>query len=73
MVQVIRYITWIITRIVIPLRYRIVLKGWPPSVPLKPPVLLLPNHPGLIDPVRDCQNAWGLGEHVQCRPNRQAA
>ena len=51
MVQVIRYITWIITRIVIPLRYRIVLKGWPPSVPLKPPVLLLPNHPGLIDPV----------------------
>lgn len=51
MVQIIRYLVWILARTVIPLRYRIRMEGWPPANELKKPVLLLPNHPGMVDPI----------------------
>ncbi|HUE16370.1 MAG TPA: 1-acyl-sn-glycerol-3-phosphate acyltransferase, partial [Planctomycetaceae bacterium] len=42
---------WLLARLVIPLRYRIRVHGWEQVRVLKSPVLLLPNHPGYIDPV----------------------
>lgn len=42
---------WLLARLVVPLRYRIRVHGWERVRGLKGPVLLLPNHPGYIDPV----------------------
>jgi len=38
-------------RLIVLLRYRIRIHGWPQVRDLKKPILLLPNHPGLIDPI----------------------
>lgn len=42
---------WLLARLIVPLRYRIRVHGWEHLGRLKSPVLLLPNHPGYIDPV----------------------
>ncbi len=47
----VRYLVLVIMRLVIPLRYRVRVQGWDQIQGLKGPILLLPNHPGLIDPV----------------------
>lgn len=46
-----RYLFLYLTRFVISLRYKVEVHGWPEIRDLKSPILLLPNHPGLIDPV----------------------
>lgn len=51
MIQIVRYLALGIAKILIPLRYRIRLKGYPPASRLKAPVLLLPNHPAMVDPI----------------------
>jgi 1-acyl-sn-glycerol-3-phosphate acyltransferase len=48
---VIRLALWLLARVVVPLRYRVHFHGWKQVRGLKPLVLLLPNHPGYIDPI----------------------
>ena len=47
----IRFVVWLLTWLTIRLRYQIRIHGWERIQELKGPVLLLPNHPGFIDPV----------------------
>src|SRR5947209_7716596 len=47
-----------LTRMVIALRYRMQVRGLDPLHGLKGPVLILPNHPGLIDPVLVLSALW---------------
>jgi hypothetical protein len=42
---------WLLVRLIVFLRYRIRVNGWEQIRDLQSPVLLLPNHPGFIDPV----------------------
>ena len=51
MVDAIRFVFFLLTRLVVPLRYTIHVLGWEKIRSLKGPVLLLPNHPAWIDPV----------------------
>jgi long-chain-fatty-acid--[acyl-carrier-protein] ligase len=47
----VRYALWLFARIVLPLRYRIRCEGATNWKDLPRPVLILPNHPGYIDPI----------------------
>src|SRR5262245_40551566 len=47
---VIRWICWAIFRLTLAARYRVVIHGKDTLPTLKGPVLVLPNHPGYIDP-----------------------
>lgn len=49
--DVFRFVVWLLARLVIPLRYKIRVRGWEQIRHLEGPVLLLPNHPAYIDPV----------------------
>ncbi len=49
--DVFRFVVWLLARLLIPLRYRIRVRGWEHIGHLEGPVLLLPNHPAYIDPV----------------------
>lgn len=51
MLDALRRILWLLTHAVVPLRYRVRLGGWNRVRALQGSVLLLPNHPGYIDPV----------------------
>ncbi|MDB5307978.1 MAG: hypothetical protein JWO38_2180 [Gemmataceae bacterium] len=51
MCNALRHALWLLARLVVSLRYRIRVHGWDQVRGLKGPVLLLPNHPGFIDPV----------------------
>jgi long-chain-fatty-acid--[acyl-carrier-protein] ligase len=50
MLTALRYALWAFARVVLSLRYRIRLHGLEKVKDLQGPLLLLPNHPGLIDP-----------------------
>ena len=47
---VIRWLGWAFLRLAVAARYRIVVRGREQLASLKGPVLILPNHPGYIDP-----------------------
>lgn len=49
--QVLGLAVWLLARIVVPLRYRIHVRGWDQVRTARAPVLLLPSHPALIDPL----------------------
>lgn len=49
--NLVRHALWWLFRLFVPLRYRIRVRGLEHLNGLSPPILLLPNHPGLIDPV----------------------
>ena len=51
MLEAIRFLCLLLTRLIVPLRYTIHVHGWEKIRSLKGPVLLLPNHPAWIDPV----------------------
>jgi long-chain-fatty-acid--[acyl-carrier-protein] ligase len=51
MLGAIRRALGLLARLVVPLRYRVRVHGWGRVRGLKGPVLLLPNHPGYIDPI----------------------
>ena len=51
MLSAIRRALWLLAHLVVPLRYRVRVRGRERLRGLKGPVLLLPNHPGYIDPV----------------------
>ncbi len=50
MVQLVRYLLWALARLVLPLRYRIRVHGFDQIRGLQGRALILPNHPGYIDP-----------------------
>src|SRR5215469_11040550 len=49
-VNAIRWVCWAVFRFLIGLRYRLNIRGNEQLANLKGPVLILPNHPGYIDP-----------------------
>src|SRR5215472_12429906 len=53
-----RYLLWILTRLFLSLRYRVRVQGLNQIRDLKNPVLVLPNHPGLIDPLLVLAAIW---------------
>jgi len=50
MLWVLRYAVWLLARLILSLRYRARVHGMERLRDLKGPVLVLPNHPGMIDP-----------------------
>ena len=53
-----RYFLWAITRLFLSLRYRVRVQGLEQIRGLKGPVLVLPNHPGLVDPLLVLGAIW---------------
>jgi long-chain-fatty-acid--[acyl-carrier-protein] ligase len=53
-----RYLLWVLTRLFVSLRYRIRAHGLEQIRDLKGPVLVLPNHPGLVDPLLVLSVLW---------------
>jgi long-chain-fatty-acid--[acyl-carrier-protein] ligase len=58
MLRLLRYILWGISRLVLALRYRIRVQGLQQVRKLPGPLLLLPNHPGLNDPMLVLGAVW---------------
>jgi long-chain-fatty-acid--[acyl-carrier-protein] ligase len=58
MLVVFRYILWALARLTVALRYRLRVHGLDQVRRLPRPVLLLPNHPGLNDPVLVLTALW---------------
>jgi long-chain-fatty-acid--[acyl-carrier-protein] ligase len=50
MFRIIRWLTWALGSLIRMLRYRVHVHGWEQIRQLKGPTLVLPNHPGYIDP-----------------------
>ena len=50
MLQPVRYALWALARVILALRYRVRVHGWDQIRRLKGGTLILPNHPGMIDP-----------------------
>src|SRR5262249_35039354 len=50
MLTAIRYTVWALARLVLALRYRLRVRGLEQVRGLRGPTLVLPNHPGFIDP-----------------------
>jgi long-chain-fatty-acid--[acyl-carrier-protein] ligase len=59
MSNAIRHAFWLLANLLALLRYRIRVHGWEKVRGLKGPVLLLPNHPGYIDPVLIITSFYG--------------
>jgi long-chain-fatty-acid--[acyl-carrier-protein] ligase len=53
-----RYLLWALTRLFVSLRYRVRVHGLNQVRGLKGPVLVLPNHPGLVDPLLVLGAVW---------------
>jgi len=53
-----RYLLWAVTRLFLSLRYRVRVRGLEQIRFLKGPVLVLPNHPGLVDPLLVLGSIW---------------
>lgn len=51
MIWLLRYGLWLFARLILPLRYRIECHGETNWGDLPRPVLILPNHPGYVDPI----------------------
>ena len=58
MLQLVRYLLWALARLVLPLRYRIRVHGLDQARGLKVGTLILPNHPGYIDPAFVLMTLW---------------
>lgn len=56
----IRFAIWLLSRFIISLRYRVTVHGLEKIRHLKGPVLVLPNHPGMIDPVLILTTFYGV-------------
>jgi long-chain-fatty-acid--[acyl-carrier-protein] ligase len=53
-----RYLVWLVSRLFLSLRYRIHVRGLDQIRNLKGPVLVLPNHPALVDPLVALRAVW---------------
>ncbi len=56
----IRYGFWLLTKLVLSLRYRIDVQGIEPLRRLSPPILVLPNHPGYVEPIIVLTLLWPI-------------
>ncbi len=56
--SVIRYLLWALSRLLVAVRYRLLVHGMGRVQRLPRPVLLLPNHPGLNDPILVLTALW---------------
>ncbi|HEY7156501.1 MAG TPA: AMP-binding protein [Gemmataceae bacterium] len=53
-----RYFLWAVSKLFVSLRYRVRVRGLEQIRGLKGPVLVLPNHPGLVDPLLVLAAVW---------------
>jgi long-chain-fatty-acid--[acyl-carrier-protein] ligase len=60
MLTLLRYVAWILTRLVLSLRYRLRITGLTGKPLPRGPFLILPNHPGFMDPPNVFRALWGL-------------
>jgi long-chain-fatty-acid--[acyl-carrier-protein] ligase len=58
MLAVLRYALWLLARLTLALRYRVRVRGLEQVHNLRGPVLILPNHPGYIDPALILVALW---------------
>jgi long-chain-fatty-acid--[acyl-carrier-protein] ligase len=58
MLLLLRYVLWGVTRLLLPLRYRLRVHGLDAVRRLPGPLLILPNHPGLVDPLLVLAGIW---------------
>jgi long-chain-fatty-acid--[acyl-carrier-protein] ligase len=58
MLTVLRYALWLLSRLILALRYRVRVHGLERLRDLRGPVLILPNHPGYIDPALILVAIW---------------
>lgn len=58
MLWLLRWFFWLIAKSTLWLRYSIQVHGWEEVARLKKPVLILPNHPGLVDPLILITTLW---------------
>lgn len=56
--QVLRYLVWVLAKLVLPLRYRVHVHGIDRLRNVKGPALILPNHPGYCDPLLVLMTVW---------------
>jgi acyl-CoA synthetase (AMP-forming)/AMP-acid ligase II/1-acyl-sn-glycerol-3-phosphate acyltransferase/acyl carrier protein len=56
--QLLRYLVWVLAKLVLPLRYRVHVHGIERLRDVKGPVLILPNHPGYCDPLLVLMAVW---------------
>jgi long-chain-fatty-acid--[acyl-carrier-protein] ligase len=60
MIQLIRYGFWLLAKVVLSLRYRVHVQGSEPLRGLNVPILVLPNHPGYVDPIIVLTLLWPI-------------
>jgi acyl-CoA synthetase (AMP-forming)/AMP-acid ligase II/1-acyl-sn-glycerol-3-phosphate acyltransferase/acyl carrier protein len=58
MLLVFRYMIWALARLLVALRYRVSVKGLDKVRAGRGPILLMPNHPGYIDPLIVLTTLW---------------
>src|ERR1044072_7165302 len=58
MLRWLRSAFWTVTRLILSLRYRVLVHGLEQARRLKRPALILPNHPGYIDPAVVITALW---------------
>jgi long-chain-fatty-acid--[acyl-carrier-protein] ligase len=58
MLLALRYAMWAVTTLFLSLRYRVRVQGREKLRGLKGPVLVLPNHPGMVDPLLVFSTVW---------------
>ncbi len=59
MLTPIRFIVWVLSRFVLSWRYRLLITGWDGKLRHPGPYLILPNHPGYMDPPNVFRALWG--------------
>ena len=73
MVRLIRFVLWMLARLILPLRYRVTVDGLEQLRGLTGPVLLLPNHPALVDPILVLTTFWPRCTRGPCSTNPTSA
>jgi long-chain-fatty-acid--[acyl-carrier-protein] ligase len=58
MLQLLRFLLWLLVRLILPLRYRIRVEGLEELRGLTGPTLVLPNHPAFVDPLLVLSVLW---------------
>jgi acyl-CoA synthetase (AMP-forming)/AMP-acid ligase II/1-acyl-sn-glycerol-3-phosphate acyltransferase/acyl carrier protein len=59
MLAPIRFVVWLLSRLVLSLRYRLRVTGLREAAARPGPYLILPNHPGYMDPANVFRALWG--------------
>src|SRR5260370_38849860 len=65
MLQLMRFALWLVAKLILPLRYRLVIRGEEELRGVKGPALILPSHPAFVDPLLVLLVLW---RRMQPRP-----